>query len=105
MDQSKDRLLEIQKMALEELSEESINSGKAKRGMKFPQAFEDNRWTDWFVGTYEDSPKEEHQKYVVYVDQRLDAGSLQSKGHTKGTSKAAPKAKAKNLPTGSASES
>lgn len=57
---AEDRLLEVQKMTLPELEKEVIQFGKAKIGQSFKQVFEDNKWTDWFVGAYENSTKIEH---------------------------------------------
>eukprot|EP00434_Breviolum_minutum_P022592 symbB.v1.2.019936.t1/scaffold1645.1/size107836/1 len=107
VDESVERRQRIQALSLEELSEMTIAFGKAKLGMRFPEAFEDHRWTDWFVGQYEDSPKEEHQKFVVYVEKRLDAEAQAGKGQSKGKSmtKTAVKAKAKSAARSTASES
>ena len=70
---SEDRLKEVHQMPLSELEKEIIQFGKAKLGQTFKMAFEDGRWTDWFVTTYETSQKIEHAKYVTYVSKRLDA--------------------------------
>eukprot|EP00435_Cladocopium_sp_Y103_P032593 s197_g8.t1 len=71
-EKSTDRLEEIKKMSLKELEAETIQFGKAKLGVPFPTAFADNKWTDWFVSQYEKSEKAAHQKFVVYVEKRLD---------------------------------
>ena len=62
----------IKQMNLEQLSQERISFGKAKLGQKFEEVFKDGTWTDWFVTTYEKSPKPQHQMYVQYVLKRLD---------------------------------
>ena len=69
-----DRLTEIKHMSLEELDKETIQFGKAKAGVKFAKAFEDHKWTEWFVSQYEKSDKIAHQKYIAYVEKRLDLG-------------------------------
>ena len=70
---SEERIKAIYQMALVDLESEVISFGKAKMGVPFKTAFEDNRWTDWFVSTFETSTKESHVKYVAYVSKRLDA--------------------------------
>jgi hypothetical protein len=63
---------------------EVIQFGKAKIGQSFKQVFEDNKWTDWFVGAYENSTKIEHVKFVTYVSKRLDAEmAAKCKGYPK----------------------
>lgn len=66
-------LIKIQKMSLEELAAEKIAFGKAKMGQSFEKVFQDASWTDWFVQTYEKSPKPAHQLYIKYVEKRLNA--------------------------------
>ena len=73
-----DRLTEIKHMSLEELDKEIIQFGKAKAGVKFAKAFEDHKWTEWFVSQYEKSDKIAHQKYIAYVEKRLDLEIAQS---------------------------
>lgn len=73
-----DRLTAIKQMPLEELEKETIQFGKAKAGVKFATAFEDHKWTDWFVSQYEKSDKIAHQKYITYVEKRLDLEIAQS---------------------------
>eukprot|EP00435_Cladocopium_sp_Y103_P063960 s281_g25.t1 len=88
-DNSTEKLKAIEKMTLQELEGESIQFGKAKLGMPFPQAFEDGRWTDWFIQQYEKSSKVEHAKYVMHVTKRLDAEiAMESKGKPKQLPKA-----------------
>ena len=70
--QSLDRKTELQKMTLQELEKEKIEFGRAKIGQPFPMAFADHKWTDWFVAQYEGSTKEAHQKFIMYVEKRLD---------------------------------
>ena len=73
-----DLMSEIKLMSLEELEKETIQFGKAKAGMKFAAAFEDHKWTEWFVSQYEKSDKAAHQKYITYVEKRLDQEISQS---------------------------
>ena len=81
-------LIKIQKMSLEELSAEKIAFGKAKIGQPFEKVFQDAAWTDWFVQTYEKSPKPAHQLYIKYVEKRLNAEITEdiqkNKANTKG---------------------
>ena len=70
--ESKEDLLTIKQMSLSQLAQEKIAFGKAKMGKSFPEAFEDASWTDWFVQTYEKSSKPAHQKYIMYVEKRLN---------------------------------
>ena len=42
-------------------------------GLPFDKSFQDAQWTDWFVQTYEKSPKPAHQLYIKYVEKRLSA--------------------------------
>lgn len=72
-DDSQAELLQIKAMSLEQLSAEKISFGKAKLGQEFPKVFSDHAWTDWFVQTYEKSTKPSHQKYIQYVEKRLNA--------------------------------
>ena len=74
--ESKDEMGRIQEMTLEQLAKERISFGKAKVGQAFPEVFEDHSWTDWFIRTYEKSPKS--QMYVQYVLKRLDHEIAQS---------------------------
>ena len=91
--QAASQVTEIKKMSLEDLEGETIQFGKAKVGVKFATAFEDHKWTDWFVAHYEKSDKVSHQKYITYVEKRLDLeiqqGSSQSKTQSKAKSKVA----------------
>ena len=64
---AEDQLQAVRKMSLSELEKEGIQFGKAKFGQPCRQVFEDNTWTDWFVGAYEISTKIEHVKFVTYV--------------------------------------
>eukprot|EP00435_Cladocopium_sp_Y103_P008313 s4904_g2.t1 len=73
----------IKTMPLEELANERISFGKTKVGQKFVDVFEDNQWTDWFVGTYEKSPKIQHQMFVQYVLKRLDQEIIEDKAAKK----------------------
>ena len=59
-------------MTLKELEAEKIAFGKAKLGVPFSEAFADYKWAEWFIGQYEKSTKEAHQKYVMYVEKKLD---------------------------------
>ena len=70
--QSQDRVADLKKLSLQELEKEVIAFGKAKLGTPFPEAFKDHKWTDSFVSQYEKSPKMEHQKYVMYVEKKMD---------------------------------
>ena len=63
---------DVKKMTLEELAKEEITFGKTHVGTPFPEMFLNHGYTDWFVGTYHDSPKPAHMKYVRYVELRLD---------------------------------
>ena len=63
-DHAADRLVEIKRMSLADLEKATIQFGKAKAGMKFAQAFEDSKWTDWFVSQHEKSEKIAHQRYT-----------------------------------------
>ena len=76
--ESKDEMGRIQEMTLDKLAKERISFGKAKVGQAFPEVFEDHSWTDWFIRTYEKSPKSQHQMYVQYVLKRLDHEIAQS---------------------------
>ena len=82
-------LIKIQKMSLEELSAEKIAFGKAKMGQSFEKAFQDASWTDWFVQTYEKSPKPAHQLYIKYVEKRLNAEITEDIQKSKDSSKGA----------------
>lgn len=62
----------IHQMTLEELELEHICFGQAMLGKSFPEAFEDGKWTDFFVSKYEKSENPAHRKYVEYVIKRLD---------------------------------
>lgn len=57
---------------LTELAQMKIEFGTAKRGLEFQVAFEDQKWTDWFISHYEKSTKYEHMAYVEYVKKQLD---------------------------------
>jgi hypothetical protein len=95
---SEDQLKEIRQMPLSELEKETIQFGKAKCGQTFKMAFEDGRWTDWFVTTYENSPKIEHAKYITYVTKRLDTEIMtETKGYPS-------KSKTKQVPMSSKNE-
>ena len=72
IDQTADQLEEIKKMSLPQLEKETIQFGKAKLGQKFTEAYSDHKWTEWFVTQYEKSDKVAHQKFISYVEKRLD---------------------------------
>ena len=71
----KDVISKIRLIPLETLEKEKITFGQAKLGMPFPEVFQDAKWTDWFIRTYEKSGKPEHQMFVQYVTKRIDEGS------------------------------
>eukprot|EP00435_Cladocopium_sp_Y103_P067890 s2532_g30.t1 len=79
-DEDSDQLTKIRAMPLEVLAKEKIAFGQAKLGQAFPEVFQDAKWTDWFIRTYERSAKPEHQLFVQYVTKRLDAEIYQDKG-------------------------
>ena len=70
--QSSTNAAEIKKMTLLQLENETIQFGRAKLGLTFAEAFNDHKWTDWFVSQYENSNKTSHMKYIAYVEKRLD---------------------------------
>lgn len=72
-EQNEHDLAAVQAMTYEELCLEKIAFGKSKVGMSFEEAFADGGWTDWFISNYEHSPKVSHQKFIRYVELRLDA--------------------------------
>ena len=47
--QSSTNAAEIKKMTLLQLENETIQFGRAKLGLTFAEAFNDHKWTDWFV--------------------------------------------------------
>eukprot|EP00434_Breviolum_minutum_P029213 symbB.v1.2.025839.t2/scaffold2536.1/size76742/5 len=57
---------------LTELARMKVAFGTAKKGLEFQEAFEDQKWTDWFISHYEKSTKYEHMAYVEYVKKQLD---------------------------------
>ena len=65
-------LEQVDKMTLEELSQETVQFGTAKKGMKFEQAFADHSWAEWFVNHYEKRAKPQHRKFIRYVELVLD---------------------------------
>jgi hypothetical protein len=77
---SQDEIEKVQDMTVEQLSQERISFGKSKIGQKFEEVFKDGSWTDWFVTTYEKSPKPQHQMYILYVLKRLDQAMMQEFG-------------------------
>ena len=62
--EQKEDVTKIRHMFLEILSKEKITFGKAKVGQMFPEVFQDAKWRDWFIRTYENSAKPDHQKFV-----------------------------------------
>ena len=68
----KQQLQDLEKLTLKDLEKEKIEFGRAKLGQKFPEAFQDGKWTDWFCQQYETSGKVQHQKYIRYVSLKLD---------------------------------
>jgi hypothetical protein len=83
-------LVKIETMSLEQLSKEKIAFGKAKLNQEFPEVFKDSAWTDWFVTTYEKSPKPEHQLFIKYVEKRLNSEIKQEVMTSTKTQKEAP---------------
>ena len=77
-EKSAESTAEIRKMSLSQLEQKTIQFGKAKLGVKFSEAFSDHKWTDWFVSQYEKSDKASHQKFITYVEKRLDQEAPQS---------------------------
>lgn len=64
----------IQTMTLQELEQEVIEFGKAHKDKPFRLVFENFQpWVDWFVSHYEASPKPSHQKFIRYVELRLES--------------------------------
>lgn len=96
-------LEEIKTLTLEDLNQEVIKFGKAHRDKPFALVFENFQpWVDWFVGYYEKSPKPEHQKFIRYVELRLDSDlphNLQSQVPAKSKPKAKRMAKPVTPPT------
>ena len=81
----KDVISKIRLIPLETLEKEKITFGQAKLGMPFTEVFQDAKWTDWFIRTYEKSGKPEHQMFVQYVTKRIDEGIIME--HRKGYQK------------------
>ena len=98
-----EKILAIKALSLQELEKFKIEFGTAKKGMGFPQAFEDHQWTDWFVKTYEWSGKLAHTKYITYVEKKLDQEIAEDKGNgkTKKTQGCLPVTTAKKKPMSS----
>lgn len=88
---------QVKEMTLEELAKEEIAFGKTHVGTPFPEMFLNHSYTDWFVGSYQDSTKPAHMKYVRYVELRLDQEIQSGKTSVKPHPKAQP-AKAKDAP-------
>lgn len=103
-------LEEVKAMTLSELSKEKITFGKAHLNKPFPMVFNNFQpWVDWFVGTYESSLEPCHQKFIRYVELRLDSEINQDSTTTLAAkSKAQPKQKgypvAKSIAQGSTLE-
>lgn len=66
---------EIDRIPMARLKDVTIAFGKAKLGLKFSEAFQDQSWTKWFVATYENSPKIERLHYLRYVSLRVEEGA------------------------------
>ncbi|CAJ1451338.1 unnamed protein product [Effrenium voratum] len=85
---------------MEELETCVISFGDTKKGMIFPKAFQDMVWTTFVVSRFQNSEKREHQKFLRYVQLRMEMDEkkevidksvqfLRTKGY--------PKAKAKSM--------
>ena len=71
-EQTQDDLRDIEQLSLSALKTMPIAFGKAKLGMTFEEAFQDQSWAKWFVNTYENSEKAEHRNFLRFVALRVD---------------------------------
>ena len=66
-DQTEKTKPSLPKITFEELAQRKIQFGEAKFGMSFEEAFTDQRWTKWFIKSYEKSQKPEHKMFIQFV--------------------------------------
>ena len=73
----------LSKMSLEELANEKVAFGEAKKGCTFEKAFQDTQWTEFILNKYETSKKPEHQMYVKFVELKMQQIKKEGKGLSK----------------------
>ena len=104
-----DELERFQKMSLEEMSQEVITFGKAHQGKTFAHMWENEKaWVKFMIATYVQSPKVEHQKFMIYADLMIERKELEQESN-KGTTQMSrslgnpvkARAKAKGYPSSS----
>lgn len=63
----------VKTLTLQELEEEKIMFGAAKKGLTFKQAFEDASWTEFILSRFEKSEKPDHMMFIQYIKLRMEA--------------------------------
>ena len=89
-EQDKDSLHEVDQLSLDDLKGMKITFRKAKLGQPYEEAFHDQKWTKWFVQTYESSHKLERVKFLRYVNLKVSEGSTSMPTSSRTTTKDNP---------------
>ena len=96
---------EFQKLSLAEMSETRVTFGKTHVGKTYEEVWQSEKgWVKWFCKVYGDSGKEEHKKFLIFVERKVERLELENElaplqqtveqGIVMPRSKAMPKAKA-----------
>ena len=65
--------LDFSQWSLADLEESKIDFGKQQLGKKYRQVWEEEQhWVKWFVQHYETSTKMEHQKFIHFVNLKVE---------------------------------
>lgn len=70
---------DVSQMTLEELGQERVGFGDAKKGMTYEEAFKDLRWTQYILRRYEKYETPSHLRFVKYVEMQLASQAKDSK--------------------------
>ena len=69
--------LDFSQWSLADLEESKIDFGKQQLGKKYRQVWEDEQhWVMWFIQHYEKSTKMEHQKFIHFVNLKVERAEI-----------------------------
>lgn len=64
-------------MSMKQLEDSVIDFGQAQLGLKYQEAWERHQdWVTWFINKYEKSAKESHQRFLHYVQLKIERAEL-----------------------------
>ena len=67
-------------MSMKQLEDSVIDFGQAQLGLKYQEVWERHQdWVTWFTNKYEKSAKESHQRFLHFVQLKIERAELEGK--------------------------